>query len=260
MEVEALQAWLLAWAFTAPRILVAFALLPAFAEPILPATLRNGVVLILSLFVLPLTYDQFLNLEPTPLAMLGILLKEAVLGMLLGYALSVPFWAIKAAGFLIDMQRGVMSALFFSPLTADTVSPLGNLFNLLLTTVLLVSGGFLVLLETLFLSFQMWPIDQFFPRIGLEAASYFLQQLDALMYTALLLAAPFVSIMFLADLGLGLVGRFMPHLNVFLLTMPVKSGLTFFMLTLYIGFIAQYMREHFFAMGGRLPILDALLR
>lgn len=260
MEIDTLQSWLLAWAFTAPRVLVTFALLPVFSEPILPGTLRNGIILILSLYVLPLTHEQFLNLTPSPLAMLTVLIKEGLLGLLLGYVLSVPFWAVKAAGFLIDMQRGVMSALFFSQITANMVSPLGNLFNMFLTTLLLVSGGFLILLQTLFMSYQTWPIDQFFPTIDLDVASFFLQQLDLLLYTSLLLAGPLVGIMFLIDIGLGLVGRFMPQLNVFLLAMPVKSGLTFFMLALYIAFIAEYVRDGFFTMGANLPLLDALLR
>lgn len=260
MDIDALQSWLLAWAFTAPRILVAFAILPVFAEPILPGTLRNGLILILSLYVLPLTHEQFLNLSPDFLPMLGIIIKEALLGMLLGFALSIPFWAVKAAGFLIDMQRGVMSALFFSPLTANMVSPLGNLFNMLATTLLLVSGGFLALLEVLFLSYQTWAIDQFFPHINLAVASFFLKQLDALLYASVLLAGPLLGMMFLVDLGLGFVGRFLPQLNVFLAAMPVKSGLTFFMLALYIGFIADYLRNSFFTMGDKLPLLDALLR
>jgi len=260
MEIEALQSWLLAWAFTAPRVLVAFALLPILTEPVVPRTLRNGVIMTMSLFILPLTHEQFLNIEINTLTMLGILVKEGFLGLLLGYTLSVPFWAVKAAGFLIDMQRGVMSALYFSPVTANMVSPLGGLFSLLLTTLLLVSGGFLILLQTLYFSYQTWPIDQFFPQFTLEVASFFLQQLDLLLYTSVLIAGPFLGMMFLVDFGLGMVGRFLPQLNVFLAAMPVKSGLTFFMLTLYIGFLAEYLKDGFFRMGNNLTILDALLR
>lgn len=259
MEIEP-YSWLLAWAFTAPRILVTFALLPILTEPLLPSTLRNGIIMILSLFVLPLTHEQLLDVQMDVPTMLALMVKEGFLGLLLGYVLSVPFWALRAAGFLIDMQRGVMSALFFSPMTNNMVSPLGNLFNIFLTTLLLVSGGFLFLLQTLFLSYQTWPIDQFFPQFTLEVASFFLQQLDLLLYTSVLIAGPFIGMMFLVDFGLGMVGRFLPQLNVFLAAMPVKSGLTFFMLALYIGFLAEYLKDGFFQIGNNLTILDALLR
>jgi type III secretion protein T len=260
METDALHSWLLAWALTSPRILMAFAVLPILTDPIVPRTLRNGIVMIMTLFILPLTHQQFLNIELNVMGMLGILIKEALLGLLLGYTLSVPFWAVKAAGFMIDMQRGVMSALTFSPITANMVSPLGGLFSLFLTTLLLVSGGFLILMQTLYVSYQTWPIDQFYPHMTLEVTTFFLHQLDLLLYTALLIAGPFIGVMFLIDFGLGMVGRFLPQLNVFLAAMPVKSGLVFFMLTLYVGFLADYLKAGFLKMGSNLTLLDALLR
>ena len=260
METDALHSWLMAWALTAPRILVAFALLPILTDPIVPRTLRNGVIMTLSLFILPLTHEQFLNIRIDMLNLIGILIKEGVIGLLLGYALSVPFWAVKAAGFLIDMQRGVMSALFFSHTTGNMVSPLGNLFSLLLTTLLLTTGGFLTLLETLFLSYQTWPMDQFVFGTSPEIVTFFLKQLDLLLYTSLLLAGPLLGIMFLIDIGTGLVGRFLPQLNIFLVAMPIKSGVTFLMLALYISFLADYMKTSFFTIGQNLPGLAGLLR
>jgi type III secretion protein T len=260
MEPSVIQSWLMAWAFTAPRILVAFAVLPILTDPVVPTTLRNGILLILSLYVLPLTHEQFLNIDLSTLNMLAIVVKEGVLGLLLGYVLSVPFWAIKATGFMIDMQRGVMSALFFSHTTGNMVSPLGNLFSLLLTTLLLVTGGFMTLLQTLFLSYQSWPLDQFAFSMSLEVADFFLKQLDLLLYTTLLLAGPFIGIMFLVDLGSGLVGRYLPQLNIFLIAMPIKSGVSFFMLALYTLFIADYMKHSFLKIGNALPTLEALLQ
>lgn len=259
MEPSVVQSWLMAWAFTAPRILVAFAVLPILTDPVVPTTLRNGVLLILALFLLPLTHDQFLNMRHDMLWMFAIVVKEGVIGLMLGYVMSVPFWAIKASGFLIDMQRGVMSALFFSQTTGNMVSPLGNLFSLMLTTLLLVTGGFMTLLETLFLSYQVWPIDQFMFHLNADVAGFFLKQLDLLLYTTVLLAGPFMGLMFLIDLGAGLVGRYLPQLNIFLIAMPVKSALTFFMLALYIGYLASYMKDSFIRIADALPLLSGLL-
>lgn len=260
MEPTVVQSWLMAWVFSAPRILVAFAVLPILTDPVVPMTLRNGILLILALFLLPLTHDQFLNMHHDMLWMFAIVVKEGVLGLMLGYVMSVPFWAVKATGFMIDMQRGVMSALFFSHTTGNMVSPLGNLFSLLLTTMLLVTGGFMTLLQTLFLSYQVWPIDQFMFNLNADVATFFLKQLDMLLYTTVLLAGPFMGLMFLVDLGAGLVGRYLPQLNIFLIAMPVKSALAFFMLALYIGYLASYIREHFVRIADALPLLTGLLQ
>lgn len=216
--------------------------------------------MVLALFLLPLTHDQFLDMRHDMLWMFAVVIKEGVIGLMLGYVMSVPFWAIKATGFMIDMQRGVMSALFFSQTTGNMVSPLGNLFSLLLTTLLLVTGGFLTLLQTLYLSYQVWPVNQFMFSFNVDVAAFFLKQLDMLLYTTVLLAGPFMGLMFLIDLGAGLVGRYLPQLNIFLIAMPVKSALVFFMLALYIGFVADYMRTTFVRIADALPLLSRLLQ
>ncbi len=259
MDPTIIQSWLITWALTAPRILVAFAVLPILTDPVIPTNLRNGVILILSLFVLPLTHEQFLLLQPDVLKLIVLAIKEGILGLFIGYLLSIPFWALKATGFLIDMQRGVMSALFYSHVTANTVSPIGNFFSLLLTVLLLVTGGFLSLLKTLYLSYVTWPIDQLLPSLSLQTADFFLQQMDTLMYTTLLLAGPIIIIMFLIDLGLGLVGRFLPQLNIFIVAMPIKSAVTFFMLIFYVVYIADYLKANFFKMEQSLAMLEHLL-
>lgn len=260
MEPSIIQSWLTAWALTAPRILVAFAVLPILTDQIIPSGLRNGILLILSLYVLPLTHEQFLNVNLNTIHLLALVIKEGVLGLLIGYALSVPFWAIKATGFLIDMQRGVMSALYFSHTTGNMVSPIGNFLSLLLTTLLLTSGGFMTLLQTLFLSYNTWPLDQLTLSINAEVATFFLKQLDMLMYTTVLLAGPMIGIMFLTDFGAGLVGRYLPQLNIFLIAMPIKSGVAFFILIFYIAFIAGYMKDSFVKVSLVLPQLENLLR
>ncbi|HRJ54052.1 MAG TPA: type III secretion system export apparatus subunit SctT [Candidatus Thiothrix moscowensis] len=255
-----IQYWLIAWGLTIPRVIVAFALLPALTSSILPAQLRNGIVIILALFLLPLTYEQTRPIELDLLTILTLVVKECVLGFMLGYAMSIPFWAVKAAGFLMDSQRGAMSAVFFSQPTEDMTSPIGSLLANLMIALLFASGAFLLLLESLFLSYQTWPIPNFFPVINQEVVSFFLQQLDALLYIAVLIAGPLIGITLLIDIGAGLIGRFLPQMNIFMQAMPVKSGVTFFVLALYVLFIAQYIQGQFLQLGNSLTLLDKLMR
>lgn len=253
------QTWYLALTLTTPRILVAFSIIPVFAQSVFPAMIRNGVMVIMALTLLPLTHEQLSHTTLSIPALTLLVMKEGLLGLAFGYAMSVPFWAMRGAGFLMDLQRGAMSALFFSPPVSGMVSPLGNLLAQLAMTILFVSGGFLVLLETMMLSYKVWPLHMFMPNLTPDVASFFLQQLDLLFYTIVLVAAPFIGIMFLIDFGTGLVGRYLPQLNVFLIAMPIKSALVFFMLIFYITFIAHYLRDSFLEFGTNLQILDNLL-
>ena len=118
----------------------------------------------------------------------------------------------------------------------------------------------MTLLQTLFLSYNTWPLDQLTLSINAEVATFFLKQLDMLMYTTVLLAGPMIGIMFLTDFGAGLVGRYLPQLNIFLIAMPIKSGVAFFILIFYIAFIADYMKDSFVKVSLVLPQLENLLR
>ena len=117
----------------------------------------------------------------------------------------------------------------------------------------------MLLLQTLMLSYQVWPLDRLFPDLTPETAGYFVKQLDALMYTTLLIAGPFIGIMLIIDIGTGLVGRYLPQLNIFLLSMPIKSALVFLILIVYIGIIGRYLHDSFLEFGSNLNLLDRLL-
>lgn len=258
-EISSLQSWFLALILTAPRILVIFSIMPMFAQPIFPALIRNGIMVILSLTILPLTHSQLATAQLETVELLFIVLKEGMLGLIMGYAMSIPFWAMRGVGFLMDLQRGAMSALFFSPPVTGMVSPLGNLLAQLATVILFVSGGFLMLIEAVMLSYQTWPLHQFMPEFTLGSATFFMKQLDLLLYTIVLVAGPFIGMMLIIDFGTGMVGRYLPQLNIFLIAMPIKSGLVFFMLIFYITFIGHYLRDTFINFGSNLNILNGLI-
>lgn len=258
-ELSGLQSWFLALILTAPRILVTFSIMPMFAQPIFPALIRNGIMVVLSLTILPLTHSQLATVQLSTVDLLFIVFKEGIIGLVLGYAMSIPFWAMRGVGFLMDLQRGAMSALFFSPTVTGMVSPLGNLLAQLATVILFVSGGFLMLIETIMLSYQTWPLHQFMPDFTIDSATFFLKQLDLLFYTIVLVAGPFIGMMLIIDFGTGLVGRYLPQLNIFLIAMPIKSALVFFMLIFYVVIIGHYLRDTFINFGSNLSILDGLI-
>ncbi len=254
------EIWLLAWLLTVPRILGAFLVMPFLNSTVLPGLARNGIIVVLSVVAVPMTFEQIKDVPMEAFYIVGILIKEVALGFMMGFMFSIPFWAVSAAGYFIDMQRGTMSGEQFAAVIADQTSPLGNLLTLLSVTLLFASGGFLLLYEVLLLSYQSWPIDRFFPTFHMDSAVVFLRQFDLLMYTAALLAGPIVAIMYLIEIGAALIGRQVPQLNVFLLTMPIKSGVGMLMLIYYVTYVTHYMQEKFLHFGEAFQVLEMILK
>ena len=74
-----------------------------------------------------------------------------------------------------------------------------------------------------------------------DAPIQVLGALDGMLKTTVVISAPVIIIMFLATLGLGLVNRTAPQLNVFFLSMPIKSALGIAMLVIYLQYILDML-------------------
>jgi type III secretion protein T len=79
------------------------------------------------------------------------------------------------------------------------------------------------------------------------------------MRTCVLIAAPVVIAMFLSEFGLALVSRFAPQLNVFILSMPIKSGVAIALLTVYCSFIIRFFSDELRNVGTLLDTLERIL-
>lgn len=218
--------------YAMPRILGVFSVLPLIGRETMPLFLRLALVCSLAVFVMPSLLDDMAQPRSAPLQML-VVFKETLLGFALGFLLSIPLWAVEAMGDMVDTQRGASIAQTLNPLTGHDTSPLGQFFNLAVVTFLLVIGGFVAMLGVVFQSYEFWPVFDWWPPIGPDAALSALRMLDDYMRMAVLLAAPVIFVMFMAEVGLALLSRFVPQLQVFFLAMPIKSALAMLMFALY---------------------------
>ncbi|MDE1460990.1 type III secretion system export apparatus subunit SctT [Spartinivicinus poritis] len=239
-----IQATVLSYALALPRLITFFTILPVFSKKSLGGGLiRNGVALSFALFVFPLMPDSAALATKPDYWLLSLLFKEVALGLLLGYCAAIPFWAIEAAGFFIDNQRGATLASVVNPSLGTQTSPLGLLLSQAIITLFFVGGAALVCLKGLFLSYKLWPVGALLPAFTTDGVYFFLKQLDIIGYVAVLLAAPVIIGMFLSEFGLGLISRFAPQLNVFFLAMPVKSAVSQAILVVYLAILVAIAGE-----------------
>ena len=249
------KAFIGALALTQPRILAMFIALPLFNTQLVPGLLRFSVAAALGVVMVPALSAELAVADMGALQLLLLVLKEAFVGFVIGYIAAIPFWIFEAVGFLVDNQRGASIASTLNPLTGNDSSPLGILFNQAFIVFFLLSGGFSLLLGVLYDSFLYWSVTQWTPKLDMDSIPLMLQQLDQLMHMAVLLAAPVLVAMFLAEFGLALVSRFAPQLQVFFMAMPIKSALAVLVLMLYAATLFEYSGDQIAKIGLILPFL-----
>lgn len=256
LTYEDTRTCILALSLTQPRILAMFIVLPLFNNQIVPGLVRFAIGAALGLMAMPVVAGQMALLEFTsPAFWVLVIVKEVFVGFVMGFIVAVPFWIFEAVGFLVDNQRGASISATLNPLTGNDSSPMGILFNQAFIVFFLVSGGFMLMLDMLYDSFQLWSVTGWMPAFRAESAPLLLDQLNRLVRMAMLLAAPAIVAMFLAELGLALVSRFAPQLQVFFVAMPVKSGLAVLILVLYAATLFEYGAELVESVGGIMPFL-----
>jgi len=241
MTLSVFQNLLLAWGLAAVRIGAAFAICPALSDSMIMGTARRCAVLGFSALLVPQVLAGMPAGTPAVPFLVAIALREVFIGMILGFFASIPFWVAENVGNFIDNQRGATMGEVYSPLSGTQVSSTGILFTQIVSTIFFVSGAIFVLLGALYASFEVWPIfgDYVAPVPG--SGDYVLMTLDGMMRRTVVIAAPVIILMFLATLGLGLVNRTAPQLNVFFLSMPIKSGLGIAMLVIYLPYIMDML-------------------
>lgn len=160
---------------------------------------------------------------------LGLMVKEALIGLFIACFLCLPFWVLHALGSMVDNQRGATLSSTIDPLSGVDTSELANFFNLFAAVIVLESGGFLLIVQVFHHSYLLWdPLSFRLPL--LQPAIAFLGNMVG---KAFIMASPLLVSFLLAEGLLGLLSRFAPQMNAFSIALTVKSSIAFFMIILY---------------------------
>lgn len=251
--MEELIHWLPLIGIGMMRPLGVMLMLPVFSNAILGGTLiRNALALMAAFPVLPLLVGLELpNPVLSPLSYGLVVAEELGIGVLLGFSAAISFWALDMAGFIVDTMRGASMAGVFNPLLGAQSSPIGSLFSQLAVVLFMVLGGFHALLHSLFTSYQQlspgqpWHWDNgFLPLLQLLWKQLYVQGIG--------FAMPAIVMMVLIDLALGLINRSVQQLNVFTLSMPIKSVIVLLMLIIGLPFSLSALNIRFVQFDGGL--------
>ncbi|EFV8664341.1 TPA: type III secretion system export apparatus protein Spa29/SpaR, partial [Shigella flexneri] len=174
-----------------------------------------------------------------------LMFKEIIVGLLLSFCLSLPFWIFHAVGSIIDNQRGATLSSSIDPANGVDTSELAKFFNLFSAVVFLYSGGMVFILESIQLSYNICPL---FSQCSFRVSNI-LTFLTLLASQAVILASPVMIVLLLSEVLLGVLSRFAPQMNAFSVSLTIKSLLAIFIIficssTIYFSKVQFFLGEH----------------
>jgi len=204
------------------RLVAFFVIAPPFSYRAFPATVKVILGLGLAIGVAPRVAERYHALDTGPFLL--ALLTQLVVGLALGFLVFLVFAAVQSAGALIDLFGGFTLAQAYDPQSQVNGAQFTRLFQMASLALLFASGGHQLIVAGLVRSFDAVPLTGTFELGGL--ASLLVTALSQMFLSSLQIAGPLVVVLFLADVGLGLLTRVAPALNAFQMGFPIKIGLT----------------------------------
>ena len=239
--IEEFQVYIMAGAFALARMLGLVLLMPLFSRLRLTGLLRTGVALALAIPLVPMLARDLESAEIGSALAVAYMLKEVVVGATIGLAMGIPIWAAEAAGDILDLQRGSTMGSLVDPMMTHETSATGTFLAIVMMALFLAAGGLELMLDSAYGSYSLWPVERLFPVFSGEAGVLFLELLNQLLAMALTMAFPLIFGMLLSDLVLAFLAKASPHLNVFALSLIVKTLVFSLVFVLYATFLVSYM-------------------
>ncbi|WP_127580638.1 flagellar biosynthetic protein FliR [Paenibacillus koleovorans] len=243
------------------RITAFFVSAPIFSTRGVPPTFKIGLAFFVSFILLASS-----EMEKPPITMdsdyILAILKETLIGLLLGFIAYIFFNAVQIAGSFIDIQMGLGIANVIDPMSGVSSPIMGN-FKFIIAILLFLSiNGHHYMIAALVRSYEIVPLGQgIFEAIATGAPNdHMIRSFASMFALALQLSAPLVVCLFMTDVGLGILSKTAPQFNIFVVGVPIKIMVGFLLLLLVIPGMLFLFQDLFQSMFEAMEQMMNLLR
>jgi flagellar biosynthetic protein FliR len=231
------------------------AAMPAIGTRSVPLQVRIGLVVGLTIILFPVVSEQLRPLTVSFPQILPLMFTEFMVGMVLGFAIRFVMSAFEIAGELIGVQMGINLMSTLDPVAAAGQTPVvGQFMGLLTMLVFFAIDGHHLMFEALVASFHL------VPPLHVHLTGFLVESVLKLgigmFVLALKVGAPVMTALFIVTLGMGILGRSIPQLNVMLNNVPVTIGIGLLVLGLSLPLVGSIAESNIRGLG---PTLHGLL-
>ena len=242
IDISLLPALAAAFMLVFARIGAMVMLLPGFGETNIPVRIKLAIALLLTLVILPLHRAAY-HVDMQSLAPLVVLmLHEIVIGVVLGATARVTLSALQVAGSVIAQQMGLGFVTAVDPTQGQQGMLVGNFLAVLGVTLIFATDLHYLVIAALNDSYLLFRPGEL-PIVG-DVASTLTNSVTAAFRIGVQIAAPFLVFGLLFNLGLGVLSRLMPQMQVFFVGMPLSILVGFLILLLVVGAMMTTFLDH----------------
>ena len=215
------------------RLGTAFMIMPGIGDSFIPNNIRLMMALGISFVLTPVVMPYMPDPVPAFPILLSLVFMEFVIGLFIGTIARVFMIALDVAGMLISTTSGLANAQVFNPSLASQGSITGAFLSMTGVVLLFATDMHHMLIYGIVESYQMFPVGAV-PDTG-SMAQMMTQAFSASFLIGFQIAIPFVVVAILLYIGMGVLSRLMPQVQVFILALPVQIVLSLLTLALVLS-------------------------
>jgi flagellar biosynthetic protein FliR len=222
LDLAQLPLWLgnLLWALG--RVSGLCLVAPVFSSKTIPAQIRVGLVVVLTVVLAPLTS---VAINPMSASGLATMASQVLIGAAVGFTLKLVFEAVSFGGELVAQSMSLGFAEVANPQGGPSSPVLSQFYLLLVTLLFLAMNGHLRLIALLADSFRSLPPGAVAINAnGLHAVAAFGAELFG---GAVRVALPAMTSLLVVNIGFAAISRAAPSMNLFAVGFPITVSLGF---------------------------------
>jgi flagellar biosynthetic protein FliR len=214
-----------------------FIISPIFGRANIPAYLKILLSVMIG-FIAIQFYPPPPELPPTLLHFVLAITGELLVGLSIGYITTMFFGIVFTAGNIIDTHIGFGMVQIYDVATNAQMPIIGTLLNIVIIQSFLLTNGHIKLIRLLFATFEYIPVGNVVlrPELGQLMLNGFLQAFVLSINVAL----PIMASALVAEVGLGIVVRTSPQMNIFVLGLPLKVLLGLVMMSVIVPVFIRF--------------------
>jgi len=242
IDISLLPALAAAFMLAFARIGAMVMLMPGLGEANIPVRIKLSIALMLTLIILPLHRSAYHIDMESMTALVVLMLHEIIIGIVLGATARVTLSALQVAGSIIAQQMGLGFVTSVDPTQGQQGLLVGNFLTILGVTLLFATDSHHLVIAALNESYTIFSPGE--TLASGDVAALATRAFAAAFKIGLQLSAPFLVFGLVFNIGLGVLARLMPQMQVYFVGVPLSIFAGFlifaFVLTAMMGTFLDY--------------------
>ncbi len=215
------------------RLGSAVMLLPGIGENYVYSRVRLALALALTLVMYPLVRGELPAMPHSPLALFILVIGEVIIGLFIGGASRLLISSLHVGGVVIAFQSSLAFAQTVDPNQGTQGAVVSALLTITGVVLIFVSGMHMLLFAGIRDSYSMFPAGQ--PPPIADFTQLVVHLVSSSFTIGLKMAAPFIVYGLVFYIGLGVLQRLIPQVQLFFIAVPAQMMMAFLMITLVLS-------------------------